>query len=273
MQQELSVSAAGSAAALIKAMLFRRISKHVKDQNWFAVGIDFAIVVVGVVLGIEVANWSDARADTRLGATYVRQLVEDLETDLANSAAMASYHAVVLENVVAATKLLANPKSDDKALVVAAYRASEITNNPANRETWDQIVSAGHLGLLPQAAFDQGIANYYSIAGANDTSTYLLESSDYRKAVRTVIPLAVQLAIREHCSDEMNENGFIVGFVGDCNLDGIADELPATATALRASASIRQHLPYQYSLVAIVYANHEQDTLLVKQLLAALNAE
>ncbi|MEL6859245.1 MAG: hypothetical protein AAFO74_12730 [Pseudomonadota bacterium] len=42
-------------------MLLRRITKHVKDQNWFAVGIDFCIVVIGVFIGIQVANWNDAR--------------------------------------------------------------------------------------------------------------------------------------------------------------------------------------------------------------------
>ena len=40
-------------------MLLRRISTHVTEQNWFAVGIDFVIVVVGVFIGIEVANWND----------------------------------------------------------------------------------------------------------------------------------------------------------------------------------------------------------------------
>ena len=33
-------------------MILRRITKHVKDQNWFAVGIDFIIVVVRVFIGI-----------------------------------------------------------------------------------------------------------------------------------------------------------------------------------------------------------------------------
>ncbi len=42
-------------------MLLRRVMKHVNAQNWFAVGIDFVIVVVGVVIGIEVANWNDVR--------------------------------------------------------------------------------------------------------------------------------------------------------------------------------------------------------------------
>lgn len=37
-------------------MLFRRISEHVKDQNWFAVAIDFFIVVFGVFIGMQVQN-------------------------------------------------------------------------------------------------------------------------------------------------------------------------------------------------------------------------
>jgi hypothetical protein len=42
-------------------MLLRRITKHVKDQNWFAVGLDFFIVVVGVFIGIQLGNWNDTR--------------------------------------------------------------------------------------------------------------------------------------------------------------------------------------------------------------------
>jgi len=35
-------------------MLLRRITKHVKDQNWFAVGLDSLIVVDGVFVGLQV---------------------------------------------------------------------------------------------------------------------------------------------------------------------------------------------------------------------------
>ncbi|MEL6694555.1 MAG: hypothetical protein AAFQ12_16245, partial [Pseudomonadota bacterium] len=44
-------------------MLLRRITKHVKEQNWFAVGIDFVIVVIGVFIGIQVANWNESRSE------------------------------------------------------------------------------------------------------------------------------------------------------------------------------------------------------------------
>ncbi|MEM1145818.1 MAG: hypothetical protein AAGI88_24860 [Pseudomonadota bacterium] len=43
-------------------MLLRRVTEHVRAQNWTAVWIDFMIVVVGVFIGIQVANWNDGRA-------------------------------------------------------------------------------------------------------------------------------------------------------------------------------------------------------------------
>lgn len=46
-------------------MILRSITKHVRDQNWFAVGIDFVIVVVGVFIGIQVSNWNEAQAERR----------------------------------------------------------------------------------------------------------------------------------------------------------------------------------------------------------------
>ena len=44
-------------------MLLRRIIEHVKTENWFAIGIDFVIVVIGVFIGIQVANWNETRND------------------------------------------------------------------------------------------------------------------------------------------------------------------------------------------------------------------
>lgn len=38
-------------------MRLRHITKHVQDQNWFAVTLDLLIVVPGVFIGIQVSNW------------------------------------------------------------------------------------------------------------------------------------------------------------------------------------------------------------------------
>ena len=59
-------------------MIFRRIKAHVEKENWFAVFIDFAIVVVGVFIGLQVANWNDDRAVKRDQRAMLEQLYADL---------------------------------------------------------------------------------------------------------------------------------------------------------------------------------------------------
>ncbi len=42
-------------------MILRRITEHVKAQNWTAVALDFLIVVVGVFIGLQVQQWTVER--------------------------------------------------------------------------------------------------------------------------------------------------------------------------------------------------------------------
>jgi len=44
-------------------VLLRRVTQHIKTQNWFAVLVDFLIVVVGVFVGLQVQDWNDARKE------------------------------------------------------------------------------------------------------------------------------------------------------------------------------------------------------------------
>ena len=60
-------------------MLLRRMMRHVEGQNWFAVGIDFVIVVVGVFIGIQVANWNEARAERESDQRVLALFVDELD--------------------------------------------------------------------------------------------------------------------------------------------------------------------------------------------------
>jgi hypothetical protein len=59
-------------------MLLRRVIQHVKRQDWAAIFIDFVIVVVGVYIGIQVANWNDARLATERKEQIVQALITDI---------------------------------------------------------------------------------------------------------------------------------------------------------------------------------------------------
>ena len=63
-------------------MIFRRIKAHVEKENWFAVGIDFCIVVIGVFIGIQVANWNAARGDRAAEVRYLEALLSDVAASI-----------------------------------------------------------------------------------------------------------------------------------------------------------------------------------------------
>lgn len=253
-------------------MILRRVIEHFRKQEWTAIFLDFLIVVAGVFIGIQVANWNAARADKRLGIAYAERLTADLKKDLSTRSALADYYSAVLASVERTNALLKDPQSDPQDLVVNAYRASEINYDPQTRATWDGIVSSGDTGLLPRAAIEIGVADYFSDDTAR-TSLNVLTDSIYRHRVRTIIPLEVQQALRAGCSDTRNEAQEITGFMADCDLKIDSDIIAATAAALRADPLVQEELRYQFSDVFTARANISGDIVFLERALMALDAQ
>lgn len=227
-------------------MILRRVIEHVKAQNWFAVAIDFVIVVAGVFLGVQIGNWNQARANAHLGHDYVERLAVDLSRDLTAVQTQTDYYEEVLKAVMTTDRLLREPDADPAALVISAYRASEIMFAAPAHATWDQIVSSGHLGLLPNEETVEQLSNYYSFDIVGDVYRILIES-DYRRTARRIIPIAIQAAMRDGCSDKRDANHAILGFAEACGLKADPSIIKATAEALRADPAIASALRYQYS--------------------------
>ncbi len=59
-------------------MLLRRFISNIRDRDWGLVVAELLVVVVGVFIGIQVANWNEARLEN----VRKTQIVEALTTDL-----------------------------------------------------------------------------------------------------------------------------------------------------------------------------------------------
>lgn len=62
-------------------MILRRLAESLRRQDWFTVGLEVAIVVIGVFTGIEVANWNEAR----LEAQRREEIIDALKTNLGDA--------------------------------------------------------------------------------------------------------------------------------------------------------------------------------------------
>ena len=88
-------------------MLLRRVTQHVKSQDWFAVGLDFAIVVAGVVLALQVSNWSEARANK-----------DGTRNTLARLKSEAAFNIVTLNDMIASIE--ESQSMRDRAMLAVA---------------------------------------------------------------------------------------------------------------------------------------------------------
>ena len=59
-------------------MILRRFAKALTQQNWAAIAIEFVLLVLGVFLGIQVANWNAERDTRQKSAIFTERLKTDL---------------------------------------------------------------------------------------------------------------------------------------------------------------------------------------------------
>lgn len=64
-------------------MILRRLADSLKEQNWTAIWIEFVLLVAGVFLGIQAANWNETRADRAAYDAALGRLGEEIDTNLA----------------------------------------------------------------------------------------------------------------------------------------------------------------------------------------------
>lgn len=184
-------------------MILRRVAEHVKAQNWFAVALDLLIVVVGVFIGIEVANWNEARQDRQEERRYYGQLMVDLKSDLetlAGTGRRADLFDEAAQLVIDRLNGNASPGATPGRLAAAIHYAGYIYIPHASRGTYDELISTGNLGLLRNSDLKSQIAHYYEGFEARRQWDSLLrdQQSDYWAGTAGILPRPVlRAAIRE----------------------------------------------------------------------------
>lgn len=160
-------------------MLLRSITTHVRDQNWFAVVLDFFIVVAGILIAFQITNWNEVRADHNLADRYVAQLADDIrsdiidiETGIRTSEWRYGALTILLEKAgLPQPESMPNPEREmilptatfennhQAALISAAYYTRFLDGD---RPAYSSLVSAGNANLLDKMPSFHCILTYYA---------------------------------------------------------------------------------------------------------------
>ena len=147
-------------------MLLRRITQHVKAQNWFAVGIDFAIVVIGVYIGIQVSNWNDEIRVRSLEASYLSRVADELTSNIEvfeAEATTARESSKFLSNFI--TLIENQPTSDDELVNHARNYLSGgvfFAKFRPSHATFDELKATGNLDIIKDSELREALIELHT---------------------------------------------------------------------------------------------------------------
>ena len=200
-------------------MILGRISKAIREQNWFAVAIEFVIVIAGVVIGFQVTAWNEARGERQNEVRYLHSLITDVDLNIARYQNDLVYRDAVRVLGLRALAFVEGNASrrDDWDIVLTFFNASQVGAGLRESPTFNELVSSGELQIISNAQLRQRLSSYYT-PGAN-TSNILNEYPRYRERVRGIISIDLQDYIWDNCHET---NSAEVQRLNDC----VAPDIP-----------------------------------------------
>ncbi|HVF37807.1 MAG TPA: hypothetical protein VNA29_07700 [Sphingomicrobium sp.] len=181
-------------------MVIRRIREHVAAQNWFAVGVDLAIVVVGVFLGTQANNWNQERIERGAARSYRAEIIENLRANEISIDDQTAYYRRVLGHALAALDALERPGSAmDQAFLVHAYQATQVRQRQLTQSAYEEMKSAGLSRNVAEPETRARLSAFYAQMPQINAAT--LTVTAYRDRLRRAMPITIQRQLRERCGD------------------------------------------------------------------------
>ena len=230
--------------------MLRRIVANLRRQDWTAVIVELVIVVLGVFIGLQVQEWAAAHAEQRRADVLLQQLRGDLDSERDNLKGYLDYQQVTAAYARTAIQGLEAPGSvDPQTWVTSIYQASQVVTVQGYRATFDEMKSTGAIDLVRDARLRALLIGYYSYDWAQ--SPQMKARMPYRELARSMLPYAIQKAVKDSCGDvnEIIGNVVVIRLPDTCHIDLPAEEIARAAETLRAAPGLLAALTYQLSLI------------------------
>lgn len=133
-------------------MILARLTSAIREQNWVAVGLEFVIVILGVVIGFQITAWNAARQDIALERAYLERLSEEFESV---EAELEDKQGDLDEARAQAERFLAALEAGDSAAMQADAFAllaiTRVSETQVQSAALHELISSGRLGLIRNA--------------------------------------------------------------------------------------------------------------------------
>jgi hypothetical protein len=238
-------------------MILRRLSANLRAQNWTAIAIEFFIVVLGVFIGTQVANWNQARLEKQATNRMLDQLRPELQNQLAFFNSARDYYAITRRY---AAQALAgwngDPHVSDAQFVIAAYQASQIYGIGINAQNWALTFGGDQMREIDDPRLRRDLA--VILTADYEPVGFSAMATPYRQHVRQVLPDSVQDQVRNSCGDRnVTREGaqFLVALPPTCGLELDPAKAAEAARLLRAHRELVEELNWHLAAIANYLTN------------------
>lgn len=256
-------------------MLIRRMSAHVKEQNWFAVWLDLVIVFLAVFIGLQADNWNQQRVANENAKTYYARLITDLQAERSSRIARVVYFEQTKQHAEAAIDALRTPGQNmGKELLIDAYQATQRWNYTPQRTTYDELIGAGIANAIPDVEIRSRLANVYLLLFTSKTT--LEEPTPFRDKLRQEMLHEVQSMIREQCGDKyvfLVDGVYHLELPKVCDLEISAGLVEEAVEGLLAYDGLAKDLARQVSILDAKLESLRAADLSIQEMIALLAAQ
>lgn len=227
-----------------RPMILRSVARHVREQNWVAIGIDFAIVVLGVFVGIQVSNWNVERHESRRAQGYLSRIQEDLTADRQSLARHAVFWQQVIDHGHRAIHFAETGELVDGSAwktLLSFYQASQLFPWLTRDLTYQELRGAGELALITDDTLRTELAEYYVTGNGAQFEFLLAAVPEYRKIVRGLTPSVASAQVWAKCHSAPK---FDQQYLFDCDSPMSEADAQAVLDAYLADPDLLRELRY-----------------------------
>ncbi len=153
-------------------MILRRIASALKRQDWAVVLVEFALVILGVLIALQVNNWNEARKERNLESAYLENL--HTETMLALPAlrgllAEKEGHLAALAEVIALIDAGDGEAGLTPAQCLAVFESHIYDISSLDLPTVRELFTTGRISLLSNPGLRAAILEFQQSFSARES--------------------------------------------------------------------------------------------------------
>lgn len=238
-------------------MILTRLTRAVREQNWFAVVLEFVIVVSGVLLAFQVSTWSSEARER----AYVRDVLERVHIELIGLAEVranivgtrAERLALLLEaRPIVMGVVEADALTQEQCVAIAVSHTGS-GGAPDGMPSLDELMASGAMESIQSAGLRQSAMELYAKRGV--VRAYVQQS------VHEVVnlPIAYPDAVQRRLFPDPDEDDDGWDVTATCDLSAMRASPAFQAAFLENIATYRSHVDYVYGFIDEALATLRDD--------------